>query len=75
MKGVPEFKKTDGTTVYKEKYLSALTAAAYSGKTSCTVDREKINILSSTKLKDSWDVVVEFDYEEKVTNENAKTMA
>ena len=74
MRNLPDFKDTNGKTIYKEKYVSALTNAVYAGESSCTVEGEKINILSSDRNAESWDVVVAFDYE-GVEDENAKTVA
>jgi hypothetical protein len=64
MKNLPNFKDQNGKTVYKEKYVAALTNAVYAGESSCTVDGEKINILNAERTSELWDVVVSFDYAE-----------
>lgn len=63
MKNIPSFYTENGKPVYKEKYVSALTNAAFSKKDNIIIDGVKINILNSVRNSEDWNVTVEFEGE------------
>jgi len=57
-KNIPTFTTKDGKYLYKRQHIEVLTNAVYSDKTEVTIEDKRVEILSSTRTDESWNVVV-----------------